>query len=515
MSKFLRGTMILMAAGLVTRLLGFINRIVIARVIGAEGVGLYMMSFPTLTLVITITQLGLPVAISKAVAEAEAKGDSKKTKKILAVSLTITGVLSLIFTPTLMLSTSFLSQTLFTDPRTFYPLITITPIIPIVAISSVIRGYFLGKQNMKPSAISQVLEQIVRISLIAFCIKYFVPYGIEFAAAAAMGSAVIGELASLIYLFFMFKAKKRFPIRRNFFRAVKGGRTTLKELLKVALPTTGGRMIGSISWFLEPIVVSHSLLLAGIAAGMATEQYGLLTGYALPLLMLPSFITHSLSTSLVPAISEANANKNMAMVEHRLQQAMRFVLITGGLSVVVLYVFAEPLMTFLYGSPDGFEFIQFMAPFCIFSYFQGPLQAMLQALDLAKAAMINSLIGSIVKISTIFIFASQPQYGINGVALAIVVGMVLVTILHFATVLKKINFTIYLNVYGKFIIATLLTGIVGTLYYKHILIKYPGLPYLLLGIIIVSLIYLLFVTTLKLLEKNDLMRIPWINRYIK
>ncbi len=188
MNKFLKGTIILMAAGLITKLLGFINRIVIARMIGAEGVGLFMMSYPTLILVITITQMGLPVAISKAVAEAEAKGDRKKTKKVLAVSLTVTGTLSLIFTPTLMLISPFLSETLFTDPRTLYPLLAITPIIPIVAVSSVIRGYFQGKQNMKPSAVAQVLEQVVRISLIAFLAKKFLPMGIEYAAAAAMAA---------------------------------------------------------------------------------------------------------------------------------------------------------------------------------------------------------------------------------------------------------------------------------------------------------------------------------------
>src|SRR5690606_19783563 len=362
MTKFLRGTIILMAAGLITRLLGFVNRIVIARMIGAEGVGLFMMSFPTLILVITLTQMGLPVAISKAVAEAEARGDRKKIKKILAVSLAVTGALSIIFTPALILLAPYLSKALFTDPRTYYPLVAISPIIPIVAVSSVIRGYFQGKQNMKPAAISQVIEQIVRIALIAFFAKEFLPLGIEYAAAAAMVASVLGEFASLAYLFMMFKVKKKFPIRKNFFKSVKAGRKTLLELMDVALPATGSRMIGSLAWFFEPIVVSHSLLLAGVAASIATKQYGLLTGYALPLLMLPSFVTYSLSTSLVPAISEANAHRNYKLVEHRLQQALRFALLTGGLAVVVLYVFAKPLMTLMYGSPEGFGFIKLMAP---------------------------------------------------------------------------------------------------------------------------------------------------------
>ncbi|MBP1914896.1 stage V sporulation protein B [Lederbergia galactosidilyticus] len=515
MNKFLKGTIILMAAGLITKLLGFINRIVIARMIGAEGVGLFMMSYPTLILVITITQMGLPVAISKAVAEAEAKGDRKKTKKVLAVSLTVTGTLSLIFTPTLMLISPFLSETLFTDPRTFYPLLAITPIIPIVAVSSVIRGYFQGKQNMKPSAVAQVLEQVVRISLIAFLAKKFLPMGIEYAAAAAMAASVIGELASFLYLFTMFKAKKKFRVRKKFFQSVTEGKKTLGELMNVALPTTGGRLIGSVTWFLEPIVVSHSLLLAGIAAGVATKQYGLLTGYALPLLTLPSFFTHSLSTSLVPAISEANANRNQLMVEHRFQQALRFVLMAGCLSTVILYVFAEPLMEWFYGTSDGYEFIQFLAPFFLFTYFQGPFGAILQALNLASAAMINSLIGSVLKILVIFVFASQPAFGINGVALGMAAGTVLVTLLHFATVLKKIQFTVYLGMYTKFILATLLSGISGFLYHRYVLEHHPTLLFLAIGVLLISCIYLIFITGFKLLTKSDLIRLPLFNRILR
>lgn len=515
MSKFLRGTMILMVAGLLTRLLGFINRIVIARMIGVEGVGLFMMAFPTLILVVTITQLGLPVAISKAVAEADARGDQKKIKIILAVSLAITVSLSIIFTPALILAAPALSSVLFTDPRVYLPLTAIAPIIPIIAVSSVIRGYFQGKQKMKPAAISQVLEQGVRIALIAILAKKFLPLGIEYAAAAAMVASVIGELVSLVYLFAMFKVKKKFPVRRHFFKDVQKGKQTLKELMSVALPTTGSRMIGSLAWFFEPIIVTQSLWIAGVAAGLATKQYGLLTGYALPLLMLPSFITYSLSTALVPAISEANAQRNYRLVEHRLQQALRLALLTGGLCVVILYVFAEPLMKIIYGTNNGADLIILMAPFFIFHYYQGPLQAILQALDLAKAAMINSFIGAAVKMIVIFALASQPQFGIKGAALGIAAGTVLVTMLHYATVLKRLQFTIYLLDYGKFIFATVLTGVIATVFYQQLFVHAHLFLRLLIGISITSLIYVLLIMCLNLLKKSDLIKFPILNKILK
>jgi stage V sporulation protein B len=514
MSKFLKGTFILLIAGLITRVLGFINRIVIARSIGEEGVGLYMMAFPTFILVVTITQLGLPVAISKNIAEAEAKGNQAEIKKILVVSLATTLGLSILFTPALIFLAPYLAKSLFTDPRTYYPLIAISPVVPIIAVSSVLRGYFQGRQNMRPAANSQIFEQVVRITLIAVLTKTFLPYGIEYAAAAAMFSSVIGELFSLIYLITTFKLKKRFKVRKNFFKSIHAGKQTFKDLMEIAIPTTGSRLIGSVSWFFEPIVVAHSLAIAGVTAVAATKQYGALTGYALPLLMLPSFVTYSLATSLVPAISEANSRNNHQLIEYRLQQALRFAFLTGGLAVIVLYVLADPLMQLMYNSTKGAYFIRVMAPFFLFYYYQGPLQAVLQALNLARAAMINSLIGAVVKTAVIFLLASQPSFGITGAALGIMVGFVLVTVLHFATVLKRIPFSFYLMDYLKGFLAMGVSGLLGYWLFSNTLLAEQLVIRVLSSVSGMSLSYLILLNMFALLKKDDLKRVPYIGNFL-
>ncbi|WP_066063883.1 stage V sporulation protein B [Neobacillus soli] len=513
MSKFLKGTFILLIAGLITRVLGFIYRIVLARSIGEEGVGLYMMAYPTFILVVTITQLGLPVAISKNIAEAEARGNYAEIKKILVVSLATTIGLSFIITPALIFLAPILSTTLFTDHRTFFPLIAIAPAVPIIAISAVLRGYFQGRQNMRPSAISQILEQFVRITLIATATKTFLPYGVEYAAAAAMAASVLGELLSLVYLLTTFKLKKRFRLRKDFFQFVHKGKRTFKELMEIALPTMGSRMIGSVSWFFEPIVVAHSLALAGIVAGSATKQYGLLTGYAMPLLMLPSFVTFSLATSLVPAISEANSKNNHKLIEYRLQQALRLTFLTGGLAVIILYVLADPLMELMYGSTKGSYFIRLMAPCFLFYYYQGPLQAVLQALNLARAAMINSLIGAVVKTALIFLLASQASFGITGAALGIIVGFVIVTILHFATVLKKIAFSFYIRDYLKGFLIMGISGWAGYWFFENILLKEPLTIRVLTVVTAMSISYLVMLFLFGLIKKDEIKRIPWLGKF--
>lgn len=230
----------------------------------------------------------------------------------------------------------------------------------------------------------------------------------------------------------------------------------------------------------------------------------------MPLLLLPSFVTYSLATSLVPAISEANSKNNKKLIEYRLQQALRFAFVTGGLAVVLLYVLADPLMNLMYGSTNGSYLIRLMAPFFIFYYYQGPLQATLQALNLARAAMINSLIGNIVKTAVIFLLATQPSFGIKGAALGIIVGFVLVTMLHFATVLKRISFTFYIRDYVK---TFMIMGISGGLgyYVMGILEKtYSLVTVVLIASSVIFFSYLLLLLILGLITRDEIKRIPWI-----
>lgn len=506
--SFLRGTLILIIAGLVTRVLGFVNRIVMARILGEEGVGLYMMAVPTFILAITVTQIGLPIAIAKLVAEAGATGDQQKVKKVLTVSLAVTLTLSVVITAALMIAAPILSKTVLTDSRTYYPLMAILPVVPIIAVSSVLRGYFQGKQNMKPGALAQVIEQVVRITLIAVCTRAFLHLGVEYAAAGAMVSAVIGELASLLYMLFMFQREKGVSVRSRFFHTVKNGKDTLGSLMSIALPTTGSRFIGSVSYFLEPIVVAQSLAIAGVAAEVATRQYGELNGYALPLLFLPSFITYALSTSLVPSISEAAAKKQHQLVEYRLQQALRLSFISGGWAVIILYVFASPIMTLMYHSNHAAVFVKVLAPCFIFYYFQGPLASVLQALNMAKTAMINSLIGSVVKIIVIFILASRPDFQIMGFALGIVAGLTTVTVLHYATVLKRITFTIYARDYIYGMLAIFLAGFVGFYCNKQLTFSNSLSMQTLCSIVVTTAVYIVLLIIFRLIRKDELRRIP-------
>lgn len=512
---FLQGTLILILAGMITRFLGFINRIVIARLMGEEGVGLYMMAIPTLILVITLTQLGLPIAISKRVAEADATGDQAKIKRILVVSLVITGISSIVFTTFVLIFAPIIAKTFLTDERTLYPLMAILPIVPIVAIVSVLRGYFQGKQNMKPQSYSLVLEQIVRISCVALFVKLLLPYGVEFAAMGAMFSVIIGEFASLLLMIYFFKKHKTIKVRYRFFSYLKASRQTIKELFSIALPTTGSRMINSISNFLEPILVSQSLAIAGLATHVATKQYGALTGYVMPLLFLPTFITQSLSIALIPSISEAQARQHDTLIHYRIHQAIRISFASGALATIVLSLFAVPILSYMYGTAQASHLLMLMAPFYILLYISAPLQAALQALDLAKPAMWNSMIGAVVKLILLVFLASNPQFGITGVALAMCVSVVLITLLHLTTLMREIKFYIPVKDLLKMILLLASTWGIGQLL-KNLFFDQDQthIVVLILILVLLTFIYLCLLFMFRFITREELKQIPFIQKWV-
>jgi len=308
--SFLRGTLILVGAGFVTKVLGFVYRIVLSRIIGDEGMGLFQMAYPILLFAITLTTAGLPVAISKLVSEAEATGDERRIRNLLIVSTVIVTVTGLLFTALTILLAPVIANTLLTDERAVYPLLGIAPIIPIVAVASIFRGYFQGRQRMGPYAFSQIVEQIIRIFTVLILAHVLLPYGVEYASAGAMAGIICGEFAGLMMLIRSYRKDPKRPvlklrgrIARERAALLRRFESTLHPLLRISVPVTASRLFGSLAYAVEPIVVSQSLALAGIGTATATALYGQLEGMAFPLIAFPSFITYALSVSLVPAVS--------------------------------------------------------------------------------------------------------------------------------------------------------------------------------------------------------------------
>jgi stage V sporulation protein B len=516
--SFMKGTLILLAAGIINRILGFIPRIALPRVIGAEGVGLYQMGYPFLIVIITIITGGIPLALAKLVAEAESQGNEARIHKLLTNSLVITVTLSICFTTISIIAAPWITTHLFTDSRVYYTFIWMSPIIMIVSISAVIKGYFQGRQNMIPTAVSQVCETLLRIFFVLFLAYTMLPYGVEYAAAGAMAGVMVGEIFGLLILLFFYWRNKRGYMK--FIQASIGShshskqnQSIIKRILHISLPVTAGRLVGSLSYFLESIAIVQSLAIAGIATAAATSQYGMLQGMIIPILLLPSALTYSLSVSLIPSLSEAAARKDMLTIHKRLQQSLRLSLVTGAPFAVMMYVLAEPLCHYLYNITDVGVMLKMMAPIALFIYFQAPLQAVLQALDKPGDALLNTLVGAVIKIMLIYLLATKPNFGILGAIMAININIIIVTLLHWHSVSRLLKFSMQTLDFLKVGASMLIMGlscyaVMNTNWTEHLFLRFLSSG--LVGI----LIYLYCITQFKLVNKYDIRRLPWIGNKI-
>lgn len=523
---FIQGTMILLVAGIVNRILGFIPRILLPRVIGAEGVGLYQLGYPFFLVIVTIITGGIPLAVAKLVAEAESSGQPAKSTSILRTSLVFTTAAGFLFTFLCLFGAPWVSRYILTDSRVYHTFIAMSPMIVIVAVSSVYRGYFQGKQDMIPSAVSSILETLVRILCVLWFSYLLLPMGITYAAAGAMLGVVAGELAGLGVLLWQYRRLKKreqnavdreTEEQHNSAYGKKSSmfRTTLRRILKIAIPVTGGRLVGSLSYLLESITTAQSLAIAGIGVAMATSQYGALQGMVIPLLLLPGALTSSLAVSLVPSLAEAQARGDMRTIHLRLHQSLRLALVTGAPFAAIMYVLAEPLCLLIYNDAEIAGMLKTMAPFALLLYAQSPLQATLQALDKPGRALINTLVGAIIKISLILYLASNPALGIYGAITAIIINFIVVTLLHGYSVSRVLNYR--MPYFDLLKVCTAMVIMAGAAQYLFSRMNF-GLPLMVQFTTAAGasiLLYLALAGGMGLIDQQDLRRVPFIGRWFK
>ncbi|MFC3745351.1 stage V sporulation protein B [Paenibacillus sp. GCM10012306] len=527
--SFIQGTLILLVAGLINRMLGFIPRIVLPRVIGAEGVGLYQLGYPFFILLVTVITGGLPLAVAKMVAEAEGKNRPERSKQILRTALALSLALGIFFTIVALASASWVANVLLTDNRVFYTFIAMIPMLCIIAVSAVYRGYFQGRQNMIPSALSSVLESVIRIFAMLWFSWLLLPKGIAFAAAGAMIGVTVGEIAGMLALLwqYYFIVRKDRPehgpqledhssdatVPQTAPSAAQVNDSLLKRLLGISIPVTAGRLVGSFSYLLESIITARSLALAGIATAVATAQYGALQGMVIPLLLLPGALTSSLAVSLVPSLSEAASRRDLSMIHKRMHQALRLALVTGAPFAVLMYILAVPLCSLLYGNADTAPMLRLIAPFAVFLYVQAPLQAALQAMDRPGRALVNTLIGAVVKILLILLLASQPQYGIYGAIIAIIANSILVTLLHGYSVVSLISLSLRIRDLFKITAAMIIMGAGAQFAYTAIPIAGAQWIQFIFAATVGLLIYLVICLLSGLVSVRDMDRLPFIKRW--
>lgn len=423
-SNFFRITFMLVIGGFITKILGMVTKIIITRIIGTEGIGVYMLIMPTFSLLISISQFGFPVAISKLVAE-----DRFNNRNLVLGIIPLSIIINFLIMLFLILSSGFISNNLLHEPRTYYGILSIGFVLPFICLSSILRAYFFGKEKMLPHVVSNILEDVIKLVIIIIFLPTIYKKGITITVMFLILISFFSELSSIFI--FLICLPKKINLRKKDWLPEK---QNIKKILNISLPTTGSRIIGNIGYFLEPIILTFVLTKCGYSNSFIVTEYGILNGYVLPLLLLPSFFTMAISQAVIPIISKAYSHNNIKETKRRIKQAITHSLLIGIPATLIFMISPEIPLKLIYNTTEGINYIKILAPICILHYIQAPLTGCLQAMGKAKEAMEGTLIGMFLRTFLLFIF-SFFKIGLWGLVIGIASNIIAVT-LHQA---KKVN----------------------------------------------------------------------------
>jgi len=425
--KFIKSAIILMIGGAITKFLGMFIRICMTRIVKTEGIGLYMLISPTFSLFMTLSQLSMPTAISKLVSE-----ERHSSKKIYASNIPVILLFNLILMIIIILFGKILATYLLHDSRCYLPIISIALVLPFDAMSNMLRGYFFGKQRMVPHVISHVFEQIVRLTLIILLIPTLLEINLVYAVSGLVLVNLVSELLSIFVLLFFLP--RDISIRKS---DLKPNRSNIKDVLEISIPTTGGRLAGNIGYFLEPILLTSSLLLAGYNNQFIVTEYGIINGYVLPLLLMPGFFTGAISSALLPVISKAYIDKRKTYVKKKIKQACLISLAIGFPVTVILMIYPEFFLQLFYNTTSGSTYIRILAPFFLLYYVEAVFSSSLQAINRSKNIMFDNLKGIICKSLAIYLLG-MLHIGMTGLLVGIILNVSVVTISHYLNIKKSL-----------------------------------------------------------------------------
>jgi stage V sporulation protein B len=432
--SFVGSAVILMIAGLVARLLGFVYRICLSNLAGAEGIGLYELVVPVYTAIVLTITSGITIAVSKMTAERNARMDNVNPRRITVCALALTAAAGMLVSLLISLDPEFLSEKMLGDPRTHDALVVLVPCLPAVVAASALKGYFYGMQNVIPTAFSQTAEQTLKIVILFIASGRIAESGPEYACTIAVFSAAAGEILNMLILFLVFALRKKAGEKANRRPMIMGRRSITKELLKAAVPVSANRLVISALSAAEFILIPVMLASGGLDEKSSMETFGRLTGMALPLIMFPSVVTNSIATTLVPAISESVALKRNKALNYQISKSIQITFILGMIFTAMFFSFSNEIGALLYRREKIGDLLFLLSFSCVFIYLQQTLTGVLNGLGKQSILLRNTIIGSVLRIAVVCVLI--PMSGIRIYILGMTASLVLTECLNLAAIYR-------------------------------------------------------------------------------
>ena len=443
--SLIKASLVLGIAGIVARFLGLFFRWPLIMLIGDEGVGYYQMSYPLYMFFVAMAS-GVPVAISKMISEKKAKGDIEGIFVILKESTILMMLLGTGTTLILFVFAKPIIKFVQWDMKSYYALLGISFAPFVISIMTIYRGFFQGLQNMTPSGISQILEQIGRVIIGVGLAILLLPKGIEYAAGGAAFGAAAGGVIGASYLHEKYKKVKR----EMWNKKVKSNPEVLSAILKIALPISVGTTVGTIMSLIDSILVPQKLLQAGLSSENATILYAQLTGKANVITNIPLTLSMALGTSLIPIIAENYIMRKRGELESKVQLSMKMSMIIAMPCTLGLYFLAGPIMKLIFpGRYDGILILKYLSISVPFIVITQTTTSIMQGIGHYIRPIINLFLGCIVKIILTFILVPIPEINIYGAVIASISAYLVAAILNLISLRSRLK--LRLDVYKSFI----------------------------------------------------------------
>lgn len=451
MSKknFIRGAAILGIAGIIVKILGAIYRIPLANFLTDEGMGYYQSSYPIYVMLFALSTAGIPTAIAKLIAEKRAKEDYKGEARIFKVAFVSMVILGVVSSLVMFFGSKYFVKWI-NNPNAYWAMVALTPACFFVPIMSAFRGYFQGRQEMTPIAVSQIFEQLFRISLGLFTVYLLLDKGNDVAAGGAAFGSSYGGIFGFLIIYILYMRKKQV------FKSEQEGQLhyreeplsqVLKDIFVIAFPITLGAMITPVMNFMDTMIIMNRLTKMGYTVLEADRLYGRLSGMAQTFINFPQVISLSLGISLVPAVSEAFVLKKQGQMKKLVDMALRVTAIVGLPSALGLFILAEPIVKLLYFANPLYvqksvgSILAVLSFTVIFMTLMQSLNAILQGIGKQMVPVYNLLIAAFIKAILTYIMVGIPSINIYGAAFSTIIAYLVACILNVWALKKHMKYT--------------------------------------------------------------------------
>ncbi|MCA1056016.1 oligosaccharide flippase family protein [Rossellomorea aquimaris] len=437
MSLFLRGTLVLVITAFFGEMVEFMVNMILARELGEAGLGTYMSILPTVFLVVILSSMELPISLSKFIAEKEESYHKGMLHYVFRFAVLTTIILLVVMILVYMWTPLFSGV---------HPGIRwlILAVIPIVAFTSITRGYFMGIQQMRKIAVANFMRKGVQLILLV-SIYQFLSFSSDTSIFIALCTLVASEAVVFIYLIQAYLLNRRGNKKKRMDHVSMSKQEMRRSILSVSVPTTVLRIFHAFTHAVQPFLIKLALVHSGMGAFEANEHFGMMAGIALTIGFFPSFIAFSLLIVLIPTISEkASSNDTSGILQH-LKQVMVITFGYGIPAVMIYYLLGDYITSTFFHSVTSAYYLKLLWPYFFFHFLLLPLQAFLIGLGFVKDALLHTIWASVFSFSLIYILGSDPGFGMEGVIIGMNAGAVLSALLHYFTICRELETTIWLK----------------------------------------------------------------------